>query len=284
MADYIEFRRKRWYAALDLPKDVQDQLGRRFFRFTKTDSRSAAAGIAAVWVAGWKQDIQRARKANGGILGPIEREATAWKSALENAKTDEERDSLHEGLLDKLDGLLARSAKGNHDARWNDLPGQKDAQKFHGIATGKRVKFAEHLDEYLATPTTKLTEKVANQIRTDVLRCQSEECSLISDVMRRAIQQWIDKLLVTEVSQGGTTKPTTVRLEGRDYHSSDPDVLNLTRDEYAQGGLQECGCRIGPELHSAPRYRTEHPWCSTAARREHCYWHQWKFRRRKLRR
>ncbi|MEE2970548.1 MAG: hypothetical protein VX741_10495, partial [Pseudomonadota bacterium] len=95
--------RKRWYAALDVPKDVQDQLGRRFFRSTKTDSRSAAAGIAAVWVAGWKQDIQRARKANGGILGPTEREATAWKSALENAKTDEERDSLHEGLLDKLD-------------------------------------------------------------------------------------------------------------------------------------------------------------------------------------
>ena len=121
MADYIEFRRKRWSAALDVPKDVQDQLGRRFFRSTKTDSRSAAAGIAAVWVAGWKQDIQRARKANGGILGPIEREATAWKSALENAKTDEERDSLHEGLLDKLDGLIARSAKGNHDARWNDL-------------------------------------------------------------------------------------------------------------------------------------------------------------------
>lgn len=169
-----------------------------------SDPRRQTAGLLlrVSLLFGWQQDIQRARKANGGILGPIEREATAWKSALENAKTDEERDSLHEGLLDKLDGLIARSAKGNHDARWNDLPGQKDAEKFHGIAAGKRVKFAEHLDEYLAAPTTKLTEKVANQIRTDVLRCQNEECPLNSDVTRRAIQQWIDKLLVTEDKSG----------------------------------------------------------------------------------
>lgn len=67
MPRYLEKRRRRWYAYLNIPKDLRLSLGRRrFIRSLETESLSVAERRVHSVIAEWKKEIAVAR---GNELG-----------------------------------------------------------------------------------------------------------------------------------------------------------------------------------------------------------------------
>jgi hypothetical protein len=63
MPDYIERRRRRWYARLRLPKDVQDHFGGklRLIQSLGTEDRTIAERRVHAVIGRWKDQIAHAR-------------------------------------------------------------------------------------------------------------------------------------------------------------------------------------------------------------------------------
>lgn len=155
MPSYIERRRRRWYAVLDVPKDLQDQIRRRRYvqSLGKTDSRSTAERLAAPLVARWKTKIDQARVNNGDQRDPLDDEARSWRESLLDAKDDDERELILGHFQDIIDERITRSAPrgwtGNPDETpYEDLPGYDEGMRLFETAAGKRVHLLEHLEEY----------------------------------------------------------------------------------------------------------------------------------------
>ena len=213
MPSYIERRRRLWYAKLTVPEDVRNALGTmRFIQSLKTDSRTTAERRAAPLIARWKMQIDQARTNKVGNRDPLEDEARSWREALLDAKDDEQRELILDVIRDKVDAIIMRSAPAGEIGRpgetpWEELPGQESAEKFFGLATGRRVPLLEHLDQYLATTTARTNQRSKDMARSDITRF-AKGFKLVSDVNRRDVQRWAIKLMSDD---GEGRAPNTVR-------------------------------------------------------------------------
>ncbi len=213
MPSYIERRRRLLYAKLNIPEDVRDVLGKmRFVQSLKTDSRSAAERYATPLISRWKMQIDQARANKAGNRDPLEDEARSWREALLDAKDDDERQLILDLIRDKVDAIIMRSAPAGEIGRpgetpWEELPGQENAEKFFGLATGRRVPLLEHLDQYLASTTARTNQRSKDMARSDITRF-AKEFELVSDVNRRNVQRWAIKLMSDD---GEGRAPNTVR-------------------------------------------------------------------------
>ena len=179
----IEFRDGRYFAYLDVPKDVRQKLGRRVYRKTlKTDSRSVATRRAGAYIAQWKSEIAMLRQE------PDHNDAKFWRDALRRAKTPEDRRNVE----DAMETHVFMQGYDNTDP---------EAQQFYGKALGSIIPTAEHLDEWIGSLQVK--GKTAKMRRSTVERL-GEKFPTLKDINRKVVRHWVTEL-VTEA------KPATVQ-------------------------------------------------------------------------
>ncbi len=87
MPSYLQKRRRRWYAVLEIPKSLRPRFhGKvRFVQSLETDSQTVAERRVMPVVVAWKKEIATARNE------PVDDDAAYWRRALRNAKTEEQR-------------------------------------------------------------------------------------------------------------------------------------------------------------------------------------------------
>ncbi len=194
MPSYLQKRRRRWYAILEIPKPLRARLGRpRYVQSLETESRTVAERRVLPVVTAWKNEIARARNE------PVDDDAAYWRRSLRNAMTEEQRQTVLEQIEYAAWDIGAINVE-----NIGELPSSDpEAQRFHAKATGLIVPFTEHLDEWLSTVRTKV--KTQDRQRSDVMRF-AREFEMVQDVTRPEVRRWITKLM-----NGDGLAPKTVQ-------------------------------------------------------------------------
>ncbi len=105
MSHFIERRRRRWYALLDVPADVRHVIKRRrYIKSLQTENETEARDRATHLVRRWKAEIKKAR---GGVdaMDPFEATAAWYRQQVleiraEHAADDD--DEMEQTLLGTL--------------------------------------------------------------------------------------------------------------------------------------------------------------------------------------
>jgi len=196
MPSYLQKRRRRWYAVLEIPKALRHRFGRpRFIQSLETDSRTVAERRVLPVVTAWKKEIARARGE------PVDDDAAYWRRALRNAKTEEHRQSI----LEQIDYAAWDIGAINVDQIGDPPSSDPQARRFYANATGQLVSFTEHLDEWLST--SRATAKTQDMQRSDVMRF-AVKFVMVQDVTRPEVRHWITKLM----NDDGLTPKTVQRV------------------------------------------------------------------------
>ena len=135
MPSYLQKRRRRWYAVLEIPKALRPHFANkpRFIQSLEIDSRTVAERRVLPVVAAWKKRIAAARNE------PIDDDAAYWRRTLRNAKTEEQRQSILEQIDYAAWDIGAINVKNIGDKPSSD----PEARLFHASATGQRVSRCE---------------------------------------------------------------------------------------------------------------------------------------------
>jgi integrase len=192
--DFIQKRRRRWYAVLEIPKDLRRHFGRaRFVQSLETDSPKLAANKAALIVATWKSQIAAARN-------EPDSEVSFYRRALARAKTPQKKAAM----LEQVE--MAAWSIGAENVEAGAQPsGDPEARAFVAEATKPFVAFTEHLEEWLTT--SRATAKTQDMQRSDVKRF-AKEFKSVQDVQRPAVRRWITSLM----NHDGLTPKTVQRI------------------------------------------------------------------------
>lgn len=151
MANYLTKKRRRWYAQLDIPKDVRGRLGgkRRFSKSLCTESHSQALRMVGPVVARWKQRIAEAR----GDGDDLVIEAQVWRDMWKGERDPEQKELILDHIHDHIERLWQRGAPAgvlDGDEARAQSSTLHLAEKFAGIALGKSVRISDHFDAFLA--------------------------------------------------------------------------------------------------------------------------------------
>lgn len=95
MPRYLEKRRRRWYATLDIPKDLRQEAfnGKpRFVKSLETESLAVAERRVGVLISGWKSEIEAARRT--GSLDPLEADIEWYRRHLPQMSHDQRESEL----------------------------------------------------------------------------------------------------------------------------------------------------------------------------------------------
>lgn len=151
MPNYIEKRRRLWYAVLDIPKDVRPKLAhkRRFVQSLKTESQKQALRLAAPVIARWKQQIATARGEGDDLVI----EARVLRDLLRKEKDPEQREVLENYIDDRTDSLWQKGAPRHildaGEAREASTTAHL-AERFANVALGLTVGIEEHFEAFLS--------------------------------------------------------------------------------------------------------------------------------------
>lgn len=186
MSEYLQKRRKRWYAVLEIPRALRVKFGRpRFVRSLGTDSETVAARMALVLVAAWKKEIEKAR-------GEVPEDDTArWRRVLQRARSDEER----RNIIEQIEAAAIELGAVNVEHEGQDPTGDPEARKFYFSATGVHVGLLEHLNEWLAG--VRVEDRTRDYYRMEVTRF-AKTFPQVQDVKRPEVQRWVMRLLNQE--------------------------------------------------------------------------------------
>ena len=202
MPSYLQKRRRRWYAILEIPKALRPQFGKpRFVQSLETESRTVAERRVLQVVAGWKKEIATARNepddivawrpnfvVRGRSVPQPAVSANALRRALQNAKSDEQRDSILEEIEDAAHWVGAVNVENIGEPPSKD----PEARRFYASATGAIIPFSEHLDEWLTT--SRVTAKTRDMQRAAVKRFAAK-FAMVQDVTRSEVRRWITGLM-----------------------------------------------------------------------------------------
>ncbi len=125
----------------------------------------------------------------------MDRDAGFWREALRDAPP-EEKSFILDLIADEAQSIVQRAGDkaGFMDERepgYDELPENRKAARFYAVATGKAVRFDAHLAEYLVTLDSEA--KTVAMKRSSILKF-STEFKEISDVNRRDVQRWVNRL------------------------------------------------------------------------------------------
>lgn len=192
MADYLEEATNSYNydAVLSVPKKLKgvNGLPSRFRKSTGTSDRRKAKAIASVWVAGWKLLIEKAKGSDTSHLAT----AIQYREAMQKAVDDDEREVIHNALINLLD-------------RGDDKLSAKDKEAYD-VAMGNKTPNSLHFDGW----KTQLhhVQKSQDQMTKDV-KVFIEQFTLTSDITFFKLRDWIEGL-----EAKGATYSTRKRLVG----------------------------------------------------------------------
>jgi integrase len=177
------------YAALDIPEDVREAIGRgpRFFQSTKTGSESVAAPRVALLVAGWKQQIAKAR---GKMPGKGDTFWDRLRADYLGAK-DADHEQAVQDLIERAVSKVADPAQ---------------ASRLWKHATGQSTPLAPLVADWKAS--LELAPQTANQQHRDVLKMADHFTSLEA-INPQAVKAWADKLIAEGVPATGIARIRT---------------------------------------------------------------------------
>ncbi len=183
MPSYLQKRRRRWYAILEIPKALRPRFGKpRFVQSLETDSRTVAERRVMPVVVAWKKEIATARNE------PVDDDAAYWRRALRNARTEDQR----KAILEQIDMMAWDIGATNVENIGESPSSDPEARRFHSVATGSIVSFTEHLDEWQAT--SHATAKTKDMQRSDVQRFAAK-FAMVQEVTRPEVRRWITGLM-----------------------------------------------------------------------------------------
>ena len=186
MPRYLEKRRRRWYAYLNIPKDLRPSLGkRRFIRSLETESLSVAERRIHSVIAEWKKEIAIAR---GNEIGTDDE----LLEAIKNVRRDSQR--LHSERVPKHEIQMAHeevamtAALGN----LNDYSEDQTLLDAVSVVHDGKVLLREHIQEYQSTRD--VAPKTLDMQEKDLLKF-SKEFIFAEDATREKVIKWVNVTL-----------------------------------------------------------------------------------------
>jgi len=196
MPRYLEKRRRRWYATLDIPKDVRQETfnGKpRFMKSLETESLTTAERRVGVLISGWKSEIEAARRT--GSLDPLEADIRWWRKHLPLMPKGPDRDA-------ELDHLLEKAAR-------MDAKNEGAGASFYKRATGQIIGTGDHIEEWLKTLTNTNAPKTLDIKRSDTLRL-ARQFPLVSAIKKREVQRWVYEMADPPSGDEKPQKPKSI--------------------------------------------------------------------------
>ena len=191
MPKFYEKRRQKYYAVLDVPKALREQLGvsRRFVKSLQTDSESIARIRVLPVIAKWKQEIVLA-KASGNSGNQLLDSVVRVRQDAQRLKGDgfDEHDIqwIHE------DVAYSRSWDNERGGFVTDDIPLADAVS---VVHGSSLLLAEHIEEHLDGKDC--TVKSKDMAKTTLLAF-CKEFLHAEDVTERRVRDWIIRTMEQE--------------------------------------------------------------------------------------
>jgi|TARA_B110000977_G_C11011413_1_gene467827 integrase len=190
MPQYLQKRRRKWYAVLAIPKAIQVNFGKaKFIKSLETDSLSVAERKVQPIILEWKREIELAKgnETTGSELLEsvrfVRRDAQRMRA---EGETDEDIKYVHEDI--------AYSRSWNPDI--NDFQtNNEELAVAVSVVHGSEFLLSEHIDEYLNSKTT--AEKTKDQVRRDLID-YTERFELAQNVTRLKMVEWANVVLGSE--------------------------------------------------------------------------------------
>ena len=184
MPNYIQKRRKKWYAVLDVPKALKSFIGKpRYVHSLDTDSEEIALRRAPKFIAQWKAEIAAAKS---GSRDHIDQDHLFWRKTIEDAKRRD--DEL--GDDDRVNTEVAKDHLEEHAEKLSRTKGI-DAVTFFHRATGDIVDFDEHIDDWKSS--SRVQQKTKDMQKADVLRF-AKKFETVQSVNRKEVRRWFVSL------------------------------------------------------------------------------------------
>ncbi len=187
MTNYLLKKRQRWYATLDVPKDVRGIINKtKFMKSLQTDDRRRALALCGPIIAAWKQQIENARGSD-----EIVAEASIWRSMLHDAKSAQEKAFIEERIVDRSYSIEELGfPKGVNDLDTARKLGSKteDAERFHSIATGETIPLTHYMETWLSD--TRVGEKTKDEYRA-AFKDLAAEFQTVEEVSRRKASEFV---------------------------------------------------------------------------------------------
>jgi hypothetical protein len=193
MPRHIQKRRRRYYALLDIPRDIRHAFdGKpRFVKSLQTENLDTAQRRVGFLVGGWQAQIKAAR-AQLGTGNLIEDDAQWYRKHLP-LMTPEDREAIEDNLQEHAEKMEA-SAPGSGVA-------------FYKRSTGQLVDTLSHLDEWIATLHATNEPKSRSMKRSDVAR-MAQRFPVLTDVTKREVRRWVTEL--ADPAGDAPIKPATI--------------------------------------------------------------------------
>ncbi|GAD57113.1 putative integrase [Limimaricola cinnabarinus LL-001] len=190
---YLNQRRRRWYAELDIPKKLRPLFNgkARFVESLKTESRSEAERRAPLLVARWKAEIEAAKTGNTAPLEDLRDAAMSWRELLDREPDPEQRGKYEMILSDKAVEAEERQ-RGAGEALYK-------------LATRQWVEISEKVEDWLLTLDNE--PKTLDMKRSDLSRF-SQRFRTTKKVTRKSVQLWVHELQ----HEDGLKAPTARRI------------------------------------------------------------------------
>lgn len=183
MADHLEHRDNTWYAVLTVPAAVRPVLGKlRFVQSTNTGDRIKAKTRAAVLVAGWKDQIEKARAT---LPDP---KASFWENLRRDYVTARAEGEDGEGAMLAIEELAEREARKH--------PDPQEGGRLYRVAVG--IESATDLkplrEDWEKAMRGKLRPKTADQAARDV-QAMAEHFKYLEAITPDSVHDWALTLL-----------------------------------------------------------------------------------------
>lgn len=192
---YLEKRRRVWYAVLDVPKALREQIGsRRFIKSLQTESLTDAERLVLPVVAKWKAKIEAVRT---GSDGPLHDLAEEWRGDYASASPNE-RSLVYDDILNaKVEEISKDSAE--------------QAEAFKLVVTNQTLKTDVLMDKWLAGLSN--APKTIEMKRTEVQRLAAK-FPYTHQIDRRSVQRWAHELLHEKGYSTGSIRKTFSACRG----------------------------------------------------------------------
>jgi integrase len=193
VAPYVQLRRNKLYAVLELSAELRAKLGKpRLVRSLGTDDIGKARKLAREIVEAWKAEIAIAKNEPD----------SAARHRIELAKAKTAGDDA--GLQKAMDAIELEAENIGHswspadprNASPTEIAAIENAahergQDFFDRATGKRIKLADHIEDWLKA--SDYTPRIMNEARAVVTKF----CTVnkeVADFSRFTLQRYVNKL------------------------------------------------------------------------------------------
>ena len=214
MTSHIQKRRRRWYATLDVPKDLRAAVGQpRRVKSLETEDRAVAERRAARLVSEWKSEFARLRV--GHADDPQAADLIFFRKALSSSNSTAGIEATEELLQEYAEKMEARG---------------EDGMTFYRRATGQLTDTLEHLEPWLSRQN--IEPKTVDMKRSDVKRFAGR-FPVVQTVARKDVRLWVDHLAGTEGLKPKTIGRILSALRGYWRYLRDLELIDEDHDPFA---------------------------------------------------